>query len=86
MGIVSIAVRSGICIYAIKYTVDSGVWGDAEKAIKFKEKTFKTINSCEHVQTGKAHFQAYVPLPQVSYFLKIGLRCYYITKNQDENI
>lgn len=65
MGIISVALRSGVCIYAIKYTVDEGVWGDADKAIQFKDKTCKTINSCEHVKTGKAHFQAYVPLPQV---------------------
>jgi hypothetical protein len=42
MGIISVAIRSGICIGAVKYTVDHGVWGDAEKAIAFK-------NCCQKV-------------------------------------
>jgi hypothetical protein len=41
MGVLSVAIRSGICIYAVKYTVDRGVWGDAEKTIAFKNDTCK---------------------------------------------
>lgn len=67
MGIISIAVRSGICIYAVKYTTDRGSWGSAEKAIQFKNETCKAVNNTEFVQTGKTHFQAYVPMPQVNY-------------------
>lgn len=70
MGIISIAVRSGICIYAVKYTVDQGAWGNSENAIKFKEQTCKAINGNEYVQTGKSHFQAYVPMPQVCLLYK----------------
>lgn len=66
MGVISIAIRSGICIYATKYTVDQGAWADAEKAIKFKENTCKIVNGNEYVKTGKSHFQTYVPMPQVS--------------------
>lgn len=66
MGIISIAVRSGICFYAVKYTVDKGVWGDADKAIAFKNNTCKDVNDIEFIQTGKSHFQAYVPMPEVS--------------------
>lgn len=69
MGIISIAVRSGICVYAVKYTVDQGAWADADKAIEFKNKTCKIINGNEYVKTGKAHFQTYVPTPQVSYIV-----------------
>lgn len=50
----------------MKYTVDEGAWGNAEKAIKFKEQTCKQINSNEYVATGKSHFQAYIPMPKVS--------------------
>lgn len=66
MGIVSVAVRTGICGYAVKYTVDQGAWGDADKAINFKNETCKTINGNHIVATGKSHFQTYVPLPQVN--------------------
>lgn len=66
MGIISIAVRSGICVYAVKYTCDQGVWGDADKAIKFKQETCKAVNGNHYVATGKAHFQSNVPLPEVS--------------------
>lgn len=66
MGIISIAIRSGICVYAVKYTVDQGAWGDADKAITFKNNTCKAVNGNEYVKTGKAHFQTYVPMPQVS--------------------
>lgn len=65
MGLMSFAVRSGICVLAVKYTVDQGVWGDAEKAIAFKNQTCKTVNEIDFVQTGKAHFKAYVPVPEV---------------------
>lgn len=65
MGIVKVAIKSGIIIYAVKYTIDEGVWSSAEDALKFKSKTCKAINGNEFVQTGKAHFQAYVPLPEV---------------------
>lgn len=65
MGIISIAIRSGICVYAVKYTVDQGAWGDAEKAINFKNNTCKAVNGNEYVKTGKAHFQTYVPMPEV---------------------
>lgn len=65
MGIISIAIRSGICVYAVKYTVDQGAWGDAEKAITFKNNTCKAVNGNEYVKTGKAHFQTYVPMPEV---------------------
>jgi hypothetical protein len=65
MGILSIALRSGICVYAVKYTVDHGAWKEADKAIKFKEETCKLVNGNETFQTGKAHFQTYVPMPQV---------------------
>jgi len=65
MGIVSLAIRSGVCIYAVKYTVDQGVWSDAEKAIAFKNRTCEAINGNEYVQTGKAHFQTFVPLPKL---------------------
>lgn len=71
MGLISIAVRSGICIYAVKYSVDQGVWGDADKAIAFKNQTCKAVNGNEFVQTGKSHFQAYVPVPAVSSTLKV---------------
>ena len=67
MGLISVAVRSGICIYAVKYTKDQGAWGDAEKAIEFKKRTCEAVNGNEFVQTGKAHFQTYVPLPEVNY-------------------
>lgn len=66
MGIISLAVRGGICIYAVKYTKDQGVWGDAEKAIAFKNRTCEAVNGNEYIQTGKLHFQTYVPLPEVS--------------------
>lgn len=66
MGLIKVAVKTGITVYAVKYTIDEGVWGSAEDAIKFKNKTCKLINGNEYVQTGKAHFQAYVPLPEVS--------------------
>lgn len=66
MGILSIAIRSGICIYAVKYTKDQGVWGDAEKAIAFKNQTCEAVNGNHYVQTGKAHFQTYVPVPEVN--------------------
>lgn len=65
MGIISVAVRSGICIYAVKYTMDEGVWGSAEKAIAFKKKTCEAVNENHYVQTGKAHFSSHVPLPEV---------------------
>lgn len=65
MGIISVAIRSGICIGAVKWTVDEGVWGDATKAIDFKQRACNAVNGNEHVQTGKAHFQTYVPLPEV---------------------
>lgn len=66
MGLISVAVRSGICIYAVKHTVDRGVWGDADNAIKFKNETCKAVNGNHYMQTGKAHFQTYVPVPEVS--------------------
>lgn len=66
MGLIKIAVKTGITVYAIKYTIDEGVWSSAEDAIKFKNNTCKLINGNEYVATGKAHFQAYVPLPEVS--------------------
>lgn len=66
MGLISVAVRSGICIYAVKYSVDQGVWGDADKAIAFKNQACKAVNGNNFVQTGKAHFQTYVPVPEVN--------------------
>lgn len=66
MGILSVAIRSGICAYAVKYTVDQGAWQEADKAIQFKNETCKLVNGNQYVQTGKAHFQTYVPMPQVS--------------------
>jgi hypothetical protein len=66
MGIIKIAVKSGICIYAVKYTIDGGAWAAPEDAIKFREKHCKAIMENEYYQTGKSHFQTYVPLPQVS--------------------
>jgi hypothetical protein len=65
MGIISVAVRSGVCIYAVKYTIDEGAWGEAEKAIKFQNQTCKLVNDNHYVATGKAHFQAHVPTPEV---------------------
>lgn len=65
MGLISVAIRSGLCVGAVKWTVDQGVWGDAGKAIEFKERTCKAVNGNQHVQTGKAHFQTYVPMPEV---------------------
>lgn len=65
MGIISVAIRSGICIGAVKWTADQGVWGDANRAIDFKQRTCEAVNGNQHVQTGKAHFQTYVPLPEV---------------------
>jgi hypothetical protein len=65
MGIISVAVRSGICIYAVKYTYDEGAWSDADSAIKFKNQTCKMINNNHYIATGKAHFQAHVPTPEV---------------------
>lgn len=65
MGLISVAVRSGICVYAVKYSVDQGAWGPADKAIKFKEQTCKAVNGNHYVATGKAHFQTYVPTPEV---------------------
>lgn len=65
MGIISVAIRSGICVYAVKYTVDQGAWAEADKAIKFKNDTCKLVNGNQFVSTGKAHFQTYVPMPQV---------------------
>lgn len=76
MGIVSVAIRSGICIYAVKYTVDEGVWGDAGKAIDFKNNTCKAVNGNHYVQTGKSHFQTYVPTPTVSGIIEV-LSCVY---------
>lgn len=67
MGLIKIALKTGITVYAVKYTIDEGVWSSAEDAIKFKNKMCKSINENEHIQTGKAHFQTYVPLPEVSY-------------------
>jgi hypothetical protein len=32
---------------------------------KWNLKPFQTVNECEHVKTGKAHFQTYVPMPEV---------------------
>lgn len=66
MGIISFAIRGGICVGAVKWTADQGVWGDASKAIEFKQRTCEAVNGNEHVQTGKAHFQTYVPMPAVN--------------------
>lgn len=65
MGLIRVAVKTGICVYAVKYTVDEGAWSSAEDAIKFKNKVCNAINGNEFVQTGKSHFQAYVPMPEV---------------------
>lgn len=65
MGLIKVAVKTGICFYAVKYTIDEGAWSTAEDAIKFKEKTCKSIKGNETYKTGVAHFQTYVPLPQV---------------------
>lgn len=66
MGLVSFAVRGGICAYAVKFTVDKGAWGEAEEAIAFKNATCKAVNGNHYIATGKAHFQSHVPLPEVS--------------------
>jgi hypothetical protein len=65
MGLIKVAVKTGICFYAVKYTIDEGAWSSAEDAIKFKSKMCKLINENENYKTGVAHFQTYVPLPQV---------------------
>lgn len=67
MGLVSFAIRGGICIYAVKYTVDKGAWGHAEEAIAFKNAMCKSINENHYYSTGKAHFQAHVPTPEVRF-------------------
>lgn len=66
MGIIKFAVKSGICVYAIKYTVDGEAWSTADNAIKFKENICKTIDENETYQTGKSHFLTYVPVPEVN--------------------
>jgi len=86
MGVISIAVRSGICIYAVKYTKDQGVWGDAEKAIAFKNRTCEAVSSNEYVQTGKAHFQTYVPLPELPALPAKSEVCYVTTHYYNKSV
>jgi hypothetical protein len=66
MGIISVAVRGGICYYAVNYTVQNGAWGEHAQALAFKNNTCKQVNGLEFVKTGKLHFQTYVPTPQVN--------------------
>lgn len=65
MGLIKVAVKTGITFYAVKYTIDGGAWSSAEDAIKFKANICKSITENENYKTGVAHFQTYVPLPQV---------------------
>lgn len=65
MGLIKVALKTGICVYAVKYTYDEGAWSSADDAIKFKEKMCNSINNNEFVSKGKSHFQAYVPMPEV---------------------
>lgn len=66
MGLVTFAVRCGICAYAVKFTVDKGAWGEPKEAIAFQNAMCKVVNENHYVATGKAHFQSHVPLPEVS--------------------
>lgn len=66
MGLIKFAIKSGVCIYAVKYTVDEGAWSSSENAIKFKEKCCNAINENEFYKTGKSHFLANVSVPEVS--------------------
>ncbi|CAO1400179.1 unnamed protein product [Diamesa hyperborea] len=65
--IVRVAIKSGLCYAAVKYTVDEGVWGPADKTVAFKNKMCKTVNENHYYQTGKAHFPMELPdLPKTS--------------------
>jgi hypothetical protein len=76
MGIIKFAVKSGICIYAIKYTVDEGAWSSSDDAIKFKENCCNAINGNEYYQTGKSHFLTYVPVPELPQLPEKSELCY----------
>lgn len=67
MGLISFAIRGGICAYAVKFTIDGGAWGDANKAIAFKNATCEAVNENHYYATGKAHFQSHVPTPEVRF-------------------
>jgi hypothetical protein len=86
MGIIKFALKSGICIYAVKYTVDEGAWSSSEDALKFKENCCKAVNENEYYQTGKSHFLTYVPVPEVSNcfirYIYMTFKHYVITDNE----
>lgn len=69
MGILSVAIRSGLAIYAVKYTIDEGAWAEPDKAIAFKNKVCEGVNENYVISTGKLHFQTYVfEFPEVFIF------------------
>lgn len=65
MGLIKVALKTGIIVYAVKYTYDEGAWSSADQALKFKAKMCNSISNNEFVQKGKSHFEAYVPMPEV---------------------
>ena len=50
MGVIKFAIKAGVVGYAVKYTVDEGVWRSADDAIVFRNKLCKAIDENEHIQ------------------------------------